>query len=37
MKQIGDQLKREFIKQVDIYVEGYVEKILKWIWINKYQ
>jgi hypothetical protein len=29
MKQIGDQLKREFIKQVDIYVEGYVEKILK--------
>jgi len=29
MKQIGDQLKREFLKQVDIYVEGYVEKILK--------
>jgi len=37
MKQIGDQLKKEFLKQVDIYVEGYVEKILKWISINKYQ
>ncbi len=31
LKKISQKLKDEFMKQVDTYVEGYVEKALKWL------